>query len=198
MLLASGGSWWLWWVPWEHLREMCGLQGAHKGRALASIALGEQMALVTLTVTSNVLLLLRVSRIKLKNTSYKWSCLHTGKQNPSRVWNAQVASAQMADWFGQKSLGYCHFSVVTWSIYSRMLINGILKIKSLGQRKNLTPSIFLLLINNAFVNPNRKLLVCFPIEWYLTPLGLILKCTTWLKFPQSWIPITQKNKTFQS
>lgn len=50
---------------------MCGLQGAHKGRALASIALGEQMALVTLTVTSNVLLLLRVSRIKLKNTSYK-------------------------------------------------------------------------------------------------------------------------------
>lgn len=49
---------------------MCGLQGAHKGRALASIALGEQMALVTLTVTSNVLLLLRVSRIKLKNTSY--------------------------------------------------------------------------------------------------------------------------------
>lgn len=50
---------------------MCGLQGAHKGRALASISLGEQMALVTLTVTSNVLLLLRVSRIKLKNTSYK-------------------------------------------------------------------------------------------------------------------------------
>lgn len=58
-------------------------------------------------------------------------------------------------------------------IYSRMLINGILKIKSLNQRKILTPSIFLLLINNAFVNLIGKLLVCIPTGWYLTRLGLI-------------------------
>lgn len=56
---------------------------------------------------------------------------------------------------------------VSWSIYRRMLINGILKIKSLDQRKNLTPSLFLLLINNAFVNRNGERLVCIPIEWYL-------------------------------
>lgn len=53
--------------------DMQGAQGAHKGvcvwGAVASTALGEQVTLPTLTVTTNIMLLLRVSHTKPKNPS---------------------------------------------------------------------------------------------------------------------------------
>ena len=99
---------------------------------------------------------------------------------------------------GRKSLCRYHFSVISGNIYSRMLINGILKIKSLCQRKNLTPSIFLLLINSAFCKSEWKTTCMYSYCVVLNALGVNLKMYYLSKVSTKMNSNNQKIKHFKA